>query len=26
VTVGLCPDGATAAGVDIDCDGTLITP
>lgn len=24
VTVGLCPSGATAAGVDIDCDGTLI--
>lgn len=22
VTVGICPDGATAAGVDIDCDGT----
>jgi hypothetical protein len=24
VTVGVCPDGATAAGVDIDCDGTLV--
>jgi hypothetical protein len=24
VTVPLCPDGATAAGVDIDCDGVLV--
>lgn len=24
VTVGICPDGATSAGVDIDCDGTLV--
>lgn len=26
VTVGVCADGATAAGVDIACDGTLVTP
>lgn len=24
VTVDICPDGAVAAGVDIDCDGTLV--
>jgi hypothetical protein len=24
VTVNICPDGAVAAGVDIDCDGTLV--
>lgn len=24
VTVGICPDGATHAGVDIDCDGTAV--
>lgn len=26
VTVSICPSGATGAGVDIDCDGTAVTP